>query len=60
MINCDDYTDELSSLFSLDDDVFNPDFDYLKKIYKISDSELDNLSLEEVIIDRITKLTVDY
>ena len=60
LINCDDYTDELSSLFSLDDAVFNPDFDYLKKIYKVSDSELENLSLEEVIIDRITKLTVDY
>lgn len=60
LINCDDYTDELSSLFSLDDGVFNPDFDHLKKIYKVSDSELENLSLEEVIIDRITKLTVDY
>lgn len=60
LINCDDYTDELSSLFSLDDGVFNPDFDYLKKIYKVSDSELENLSLEEVIIDRISKLTVDY
>ena len=29
-------------------------------IYKISDGELENMSLEEIIIDRITKLTVDY
>lgn len=61
LINCDnDYTDELSELFALDDEVFNPNDDYLRKVYKISDGELENMSLEEVIIDRITKLAVDY
>lgn len=60
LINCDDYSDELSSLFSRDDGVLDPDFDNLKRVYKISDGELENMSFEEVIIDRITKLTVDY
>lgn len=60
LINCPDYTDELSSFFDLDESVLEPDYDYLKKIYKISDAELENMSVEEIIIDRITKLTVDY
>ena len=60
LINCDDYFNELSELFSFDESALDPDFDNLKKIYKISDKELENLSFEEIIIDRITKLTVDY
>ncbi len=60
LINSKDHISELSSLFSLDESVFNPDVDNLIKVYKISDVELENMSLEEVVIDRITKLTVDY
>ena len=60
MINSQDYTSELSSIFTLDENVFSPDFENLAKIYKISDDELKTMSMEEVIIDRITKLTVDY
>ena len=60
LINCGDYTDELSSIFTPDDSVLIPDDENLKKIYKISDVELDNMSIEEIIIDRITKLTVNY
>lgn len=60
LINCDDYTDELESIFIRDDDVLIADESKLKEIYKISDVELDNLSVEDIIIDRITKLTVDY
>ena len=60
LINCQDYTSELSSIFTLDESVFTPDFENLAKIYKISDDELKTMSMEEVIIDRITKLTVDY
>lgn len=60
MINSNDYTSELSSIFTRDDDVLVPDFDNLTKIYKISDAELQCMSLEDIIIDRITKLTVDY
>ena len=60
LINCGDYTDELSSIFTPDDSVLIPDEENLKKIYKISDDELSNMSIEEIIIDRITKLTVNY
>lgn len=59
LINSKDYSDELSSVFTRSDDVFFPDYDNLIKIYKISDAELQNMSVEEIIIDRITKLTVD-
>lgn len=60
LINSKDHLCELSSLLSLDESVFNPNVDNLIKVYKISDVELENMSLEEVVIDRITKLTVDY
>ena len=60
LINCDDYTQELSSVFELDDDVFDLKEKHIVDIYKISEDEMENLSVEEIIIDRITKLTVDY
>ena len=60
LINSKDHSSELSSLFTFDESAFNPDENNLIKVYKISDVELENLSLEEIIIDRITKLTVDY
>ncbi|WP_405315105.1 KEOPS complex subunit Cgi121 [Methanobrevibacter sp.] len=59
LIDSKDYTIELSSLFIRDDDVLIPDEDKLIEMYKISDDELQNMSVEEIIIDRITKLTVD-
>ena len=60
LVNCDDYTSELSSAFTPDESVLAADENELKKIYKISDAELENMSIEEIIIDRITKLTVNY
>ena len=54
-----DYTKELSFLFTRDDDVLIPNVDKLVETYKISDDELQNMSVEEIIVDRITKLTVD-
>ena len=60
LINSNDYSNELSSIFTRDDDVLAPDFDNLIRVYNISDVELQNMSVEEIIIDRITKLTVDY
>ena len=60
LINCEDYTTELSSVFTPDESVFAPDYEHLAEIYKISDDELKSMSMEEIIIDRITKLTVDY
>ena len=60
LINCKDYSSDLSEFFLRDDSVFSPDFENLMKIYKISNDEIKNMSVEEIIIDRITKLTVDY
>ena len=59
LLNSKDYSQELSSIFTRDDDVLIPDNDKLVEIYKISDAELQNMSVDEIIIDRITKLTVD-
>lgn len=60
LVNCDDYTNELESIFTRDDSVLIADENKLKEIYKISDEELSGMSVENIIIDRITKLTVDY
>ena len=59
LIDSRDYTKELSFLFTRDDDVLIPNVDKLVETYKISDDELQNMSVEEIIVDRITKLTVD-
>ena len=59
LINSKDHSHELSSIFTRDDDVLIPNEEKLVEIYKISDDELQNMSIEEIIIDRITKLTVD-
>lgn len=60
LIDCDDYSSELSSLFVLDDDVLIPDVDKLKDIYSIDDDELNIMDVEDILIDRISKLIVDY
>ncbi|WP_305557178.1 KEOPS complex subunit Cgi121 [Methanobrevibacter sp. V74] len=60
LINSNDYTNELSSMFNLDNNVLIPNEKNLMEIYDINDVETQMMSLEEVIIDRITKLTVDY
>lgn len=60
LINCNDYSSELSSIFTLDESVFICDDEKIREIYKISGAESENMSLEDIIIDRITKLIVDY
>ena len=60
MINCKDYASKLSSIFTPDESVLTADVRNLMRIYKISDEEVKNMSVEDIIIDRITKLTVDY
>lgn len=59
LIDCDGYSDELESLFSRDDSVLEADESKLKKIYKISDAETESMSVEDILIDRITRLAVD-
>lgn len=60
LVNCDDHASELESIFARDDSVLIADESKLKDIYKISDDELDNMSVEDILIDRITRLIVDY
>ena len=60
LVNCIDYSNDLSKLFDRNDDVLSADVDKLKEIYKIGDVELENMSAEDILVDRITKLTVDY
>ena len=60
LIGCGDYTSELSELFIRDDGVLVCDDNHLAEIYKIGPDEVKNMSVEDVIIDRITKLNVDY
>ena len=60
LINSKDHFEELSKIFTSDDSVFDLDESNLIKIYKISDDEIINMSLEDIIIDRIAKLTVNY
>lgn len=60
LINSKDHFEELSKIFTPDDSIFDLDESNLIKIYKISDDEIINMSLEDIIIDRIAKLTVNY
>lgn len=60
LINCDDYTSELSKHFILDGGVLKGDADNLMEIYGISEIELENNSVDWIIVDRITKLNADY
>lgn len=60
LINSKDYTNELSSMFTLDEDVLISNEKKLAVIYNIGDRELESISVEDIIIDRITKLAVDY
>lgn len=58
LINCDeDYKDQLSSIFTYDESVLIPDENHLKKVFDIKESEI---PVEDMIIDKISKLTVDY
>lgn len=60
LIDCDDYSDDLSSIFEFDDSVLIPNIEKLKDIYSICDDELDIMDVEDILIDRISRLVVDY
>lgn len=60
LINSEDYTKELSSMFTLDEGALIGDENKLIETYGISGNELETMSVEDIIIDRITKLAVDY
>ena len=61
LINCsDESVDELSLMFDRDDNVLIADELKLMKIYDIDKNELANMHIDDIIIDKITKLIVDY
>ena len=61
LINCsNEIVDELSFMFDRDDDVLIANESKLIEIYDITKEELANMHIEDIIIDKITKLTVDY
>ncbi len=57
LVNCKDYSRELSEIFVPDDGVLMADEDKIREIYDMDD---DVIPLEKLIIDKITRLTVDY
>ncbi|MCL2156768.1 MAG: KEOPS complex subunit Cgi121 [Methanobrevibacter sp.] len=58
-INCpDNFIDDLNNIFLRDDNVINSTHD-LKDIYNISKKEQDLMSIEDILIDRITELIVE-
>lgn len=60
MIDCPDYfIDELSKYFTRDDSVLEADESILKEVYDISEKELSNTHISDVLIDKTTKLIVD-
>lgn len=61
LINCSDESiDKLSLMFDRDDNVLIADELKLMKIYDIDKNELANMHIDDIIIDKITKLIVDY
>ncbi|MCC7554444.1 MAG: KEOPS complex subunit Cgi121 [Methanobacteriaceae archaeon] len=59
--NCsNEILNALNNNFSRDDDVLSPNILKLKNEYNISDEELAIIDIEDIIIDKITKLNVDY
>ena len=61
LINCsDESVDELSLMFDRDNNVLIADELKIMKIYDIDKNELANMHIDDIIIDKITKLIVDY
>lgn len=60
-IDCPDkFVDDLSSIFEVDCGVFVGDDLVLKEIYEISDMMVDSISIDKLILDKVTRLIVDF
>lgn len=60
-IDCDnDIIDAFNDIFIRDDTVLTSDTLKLQEIYNISDKEIEYMDIEDILIDRSTKLIVDY
>lgn len=61
LVSCpDNFVDQLSDIFKRDDNVLSPVNSILMEAYDIHEKEIENRCIEDIIIDRITKLAVDY
>lgn len=61
LINCsDDYMGRFPDKFIVSESICNDDSDYLMELYDINEMEADNFGIEKCIIDKISKLSVDY
>ncbi|WP_409200901.1 KEOPS complex subunit Cgi121 [Methanobrevibacter sp. DSM 116169] len=61
MMNCsNEIYDQLSTMYERDDNVLLKDSSKLLKVYDISSEELSIMDIEDILIDKITKLNVDY
>ena len=60
LLNSDNHFEELSSIFLYNVEIhFSNPLNFME-LYEISFDETINMTIEEIIIDRITKLTVDF
>lgn len=60
MIDClNETVDSLNDMFERNDSVLESDESILKEIYNIEEKELKNIHIEDVLIDKTTKLIVD-
>lgn len=60
MIDClNETVDSLNDMFERKDTVLESDESILKKIYNIEEKELTNIHIDDVLIDKTTKLIVD-
>ena len=60
MIDClNETVDSLNDMFERKDSVLESDESILKKIYDIEEKELTNIHIDDVLIDKTTKLIVD-
>ncbi len=60
LINCPDYfKDQLNNIFTKDDTVLEPDTEKLLKKYEISQEQLNNMYITDILIDKTTKLITE-
>lgn len=60
LINCPDYfKDQLNNIFTKDNTVLEPDNEKLLKKYEISQKQLNNIHITDILIDKTTKLITE-
>lgn len=61
ILNCsNEIYGQLNDMFQRDDNVLKYDISILKEAYNLSEKELDMMYIEDLLIDKITRLNADY